>query len=491
MLQVLIAMQSSSSSFSYRFSNEVFLSFRGEDTRHSFTGNLYKALSERGIHTFIDDKKLPRGDQISSALEKAIEESRILIIVLSENYASSSFCLNELGSFGESLANHEKKFNADKETFKCNLVKLETWKMALHQVANLSGYHFKHGEEYEYKFIQRIVELVSKKINRVPLHVADYPVGLESRMQEVKALLDVGSDDVVHLLGIHGLGGVGKTTLAAAVYNSIADHFEALCFLENVRETSKKHGLQHLQSNLLSETVGEHKLISVKQGISIIQHRLQQQKILLILDDVDKREQLQALAGRPDLFGLGSREHALELLSWKAFKLEKVEPFYKDVLNRAATYASGLPLALEVIGSNLYGRNIEQWISALDRYKRIPNKEIQEILKVSYDALEEDEQSVFLDIACCFKKYGLVEVEDILHAHHGHCMKHHIGVLVEKSLIKISFDGNVTLHDLIEDMGKEIVRQESVKEPRKRSRLWFPKDIVQVLEENKVNKIDT
>ncbi|KAG4395874.1 hypothetical protein GLYMA_19G054700v4 [Glycine max] len=537
-----MAMQSSSSSFSYRFSNDVFLSFRGEDTRHSFTGNLYKALSDRGIHTFIDDKKLPRGDQISSALEKAIEESRIFIIVLSENYASSSFCLNELGyilkfikgkgllvlpvfykvdpsdvrnhagSFGESLAHHEKKFNADKETFKCNLVKLETWKMALHQVANLSGYHFKHGEEYEYKFIQRIVELVSKKINRVPLHVADYPVGLESRMQEVKALLDVGSDDVVHMLGIHGLGGVGKTTLAAAVYNSIADHFEALCFLENVRETSKKHGIQHLQSNLLSETVGEHKLIGVKQGISIIQHRLQQQKILLILDDVDKREQLQALAGRPDLFGLGSRviittrdkqllachgvertyevnelneEHALELLSWKAFKLEKVDPFYKDVLNRAATYASGLPLALEVIGSNLYGRNIEQWISALDRYKRIPNKEIQEILKVSYDALEEDEQSVFLDIACCFKKYGLVEVEDILHAHHGHCMKHHIGVLVEKSLIKISCDGNVTLHDLIEDMGKEIVRQESVKEPGKRSRLWFPKDIVQVLEENK------
>ncbi|KAG5085216.1 hypothetical protein JHK82_052613 [Glycine max] len=102
--------------------------------------------------------------------------------------------------------------------------KLETWKMALNQVANLSGYHhFKHG----------IVELVSKKINWSPLHVADYPVGLESQMQEVKVLLDVGSDDVVHMLGIHRLGGVGKMTIATAVYNSIADHFEALCFLEN------------------------------------------------------------------------------------------------------------------------------------------------------------------------------------------------------------------------------------------------------------------
>ena len=61
---------------------------------------------------------------------------------------------------------------------------------------------------------------------------------------------------------------------------------------------------------------------------------------------------------------------------------------------------------------------------------------------------------VFLDIACCFKKYDLAEVQDILHVHHGHCMKHHIGVLVEKSLINISLDGYVTLHDLIEDMGK-------------------------------------
>ncbi|RZB46592.1 TMV resistance protein N [Glycine soja] len=145
-----MAMQSSSSSFSYRFSNDLFLSFRGEDTRRSFTGNLYKALSDRGIHTFMDDKKIPRGDQITSGLEKEIEESRIFIIVLSKNYASSSFYLNELdyilkfikgkgllvlpvfykvdpsdvrnhaSSYGESLANHEKKFNADKETFKCN-----------------------------------------------------------------------------------------------------------------------------------------------------------------------------------------------------------------------------------------------------------------------------------------------------------------------------------------------------------------------------------
>ena len=89
-------MQSSSSSFSYKFENDVFLNFWGEDTRHSFTDNLYKALSDWGIHTFMDEKKLLRGEKITSTLEKAIEESKIFIIMVSESYASSSFCLNEL-----------------------------------------------------------------------------------------------------------------------------------------------------------------------------------------------------------------------------------------------------------------------------------------------------------------------------------------------------------------------------------------------------------
>ncbi|XP_061348631.1 disease resistance protein Roq1-like [Gastrolobium bilobum] len=525
---------SSSSSFSYGWKYDVFLSFRGEDTRHGFTGNLYKALHDRGIHTFIDDEELQRGKEITSSLINAIEESRIAITVFSKNYASSSFCLDELahilhlikekgrlvlpvfydvdpshvrnqrGSYEEAMASHEERFKDNKE-------KVQKWRMALRHAADLSGFHFKFGNENEYEFIGNIVKEVSNKINRAPLHVADYPVGLESKVLEVKSLLNVGSDGV-HMIGIHGIGGIGKTTVARAVYNAIADSFDALCFLDNVRENSIKHGLEHLQETLLSEIVGEKdiKFASVNKGIPIIKHRLHRMKVLLVLDDVDKLEQLRATVGGLDWFGSGSKiiittrdkhlltshgveetyeadgldnKEALELLSWNAFKTDKVDSSYVDILNRAITYASGLPLVLEIIGSYLFGKRIEEWESALDQYKRIPNKEIQKILKVSFDSLEEYEKKFFLDIACCFKGNHLAHIKKLLYAHHGFCPEYGIGVLIEKSLIKI-MHGDVILHDLIEDMGKEIVRQEAPEEPGKRSRLWSPDDIVQVLQDN-------
>ncbi|XP_039688660.1 disease resistance protein RUN1-like [Medicago truncatula] len=183
-----------------------------------------------------------------------------------------------------------------------------------------------------------------------------------------------------------------------------------------------------------------------------------------------------------------SRENALELLRWMAFKSYKVPSSYEEILNRAVVYASGLPLAIEVVGSNLFGKSISECESTLDKYQRIPNEDIQKILKVSFDALDEEQQSVFLDIACFFKGCILAKVEEILKLHYGYCIKSHIGGLVDKSLIKISECytlNEVTLHDLLEVMGKEIVRKESPKEPEKRSRLWCRGDIIQILQENK------
>ncbi|WOG86610.1 hypothetical protein DCAR_0205827 [Daucus carota subsp. sativus] len=75
---------------------DVFLSFRGKDTRYTFTDHLYKALLRTGIRTFKDDPELLSGEVISRALPQAIQESKTYIVVLSENYATSSWCLDEL-----------------------------------------------------------------------------------------------------------------------------------------------------------------------------------------------------------------------------------------------------------------------------------------------------------------------------------------------------------------------------------------------------------
>lgn len=158
---------SSTSKWTY----DVFLSFRGEDTRYGFTGYLYHALKERGIKTFMDDEELGRGEEISHTLFKAIEESRIIIIVFSKSYASSKWCLEELvkimesfkakgcivypvfynvdpkevryqtGSYGEEFAKHEEKLKDNKE-------KLQSWRLALHDAANLAGWCFEDGYNF-------------------------------------------------------------------------------------------------------------------------------------------------------------------------------------------------------------------------------------------------------------------------------------------------------------------------------------------------------
>lgn len=521
------------------FTYDVFLSFRGSDTRYGLTGYLYKALTDKGIRTFMDDWELQRGDGVTPSLLKAIEESRICIIIFSNDYASSSFCLDELtaildryeekrngrvvfpvfyhvepsvillgtGSYGHALAKHEERFMKD------GVERLERWKTSLRKAANLYGFHFT-GNGYEHKFIETIVEHVCKQVTHVvvPLHTADadQAVGIEPRVNKVNSLLDLGSDDVV-LLGICGMGGIGKTTIARAVYDSISDQFEGLCFLNNVRDDSDKFGPMHLQETMLYETCGlKIKLGGVSEGIRIIKQRLSKKKVLLVLDDVNKLMQLEVIAGAYDWFGPGSRiiittrdrhllamhrvdiiyevdelseGESLDLLCWSAFKTNIVDPSYADILKRVLTFASGLPLALRAVGSYLFGKNINEWEYALDLYERIPHNNIQTILKISFDSLEEEEKDIFLDIACFFNGDKLEYVEDILLARYGVSVRFSICVLIEKSLIYID-KGLLTLHNLVEDMGKEIVRQESPSEPGKRSRLWFFEDVVHILEEN-------
>ncbi|KAM5585586.1 disease resistance protein RUN1-like [Rosa sericea] len=178
---------SSSIPISYKY--DVFLNFRGEDTRTTFTSHLYTALRNKGIKTFIDNG-LKRGEVISRALFKAINESRISVIVFSENYAASTWCLDELveilecreskgqmvrpifykvkpsdvrhlrGTFGEALAQHELDFKHD-------TIAVRRWGAALSEAANLSGWPCM--DQDESRFIKRIVKEIADQVSNPEL----------------------------------------------------------------------------------------------------------------------------------------------------------------------------------------------------------------------------------------------------------------------------------------------------------------------------------
>nr|5KU7_A Chain A, TIR-NB-LRR type resistance protein RPV1 [Vitis rotundifolia]5KU7_B Chain B, TIR-NB-LRR type resistance protein RPV1 [Vitis rotundifolia] len=161
---------------------DVFLSFRGEDTRYNFTDHLYSALGRRGIRTFRDDR-LRRGEAIAPELLKAIEESRSSVIVFSENYAHSRWCLDELvkimecqkdlghavfpifyhvdpshvrkqeGSFGEAFAGYEENWKD----------KIPRWRTALTEAANLSGWHLLD-DRYESNQIKEITNSIFRQL---------------------------------------------------------------------------------------------------------------------------------------------------------------------------------------------------------------------------------------------------------------------------------------------------------------------------------------
>ncbi|KAJ9675897.1 hypothetical protein PVL29_024728 [Vitis rotundifolia] len=530
----------STSTFISSRSYDVFLSFRGKDTRTNFTDHLYTSLVAKGIHTFREDEELERGGVITPELLKAIEKSKISIIIFSENYASSRWCLDEvekimecriemnrrvspvfyhvdpsdvrkqMESYGEAFIQHEK--DADQEKSE----KIKRWRTALSEVGSLSGWHVH--DQYESKIIREITSDVLRKLNQKIFHVGEHIVGMNYRLRTLLSLINNIQLNDIPVVGIYGYGGIGKTTIAKAICNEISYQFESISFLENVRERSKaSFGMLQLQEQLLDDVLmgmKRKKISSIGQGINVIKERVSSKKVLIVLDDVNDLDQLKALAGNHSWFGLGSiiiittrnkhllrahgvnklyepsgltNEDAIQLFSWNAFKTNRPIPKTCALLSRrVVVYARGLPLALKVFGSFLFGKTNAQWESALAKLKEKPNNEVQDVLEISYDGLDDMEKDIFLDIACFFKGQSEDFATRILDGCNFHA-KVGMRVLSDRCLITLSND-IIGMHDLLQEMCWKIVCQTSPKEPGKWSRLWDPEDIYQVLTTNTVSE---
>ena len=355
--------------------------------------------------------------------------------------------------------------------------------------------------------------LISRKLSYAYSEVTEGLVGIDSRVVEMESCLAVGLNGV-RFIGIWAMGGMGKTTLARVVYHMVSKEFEAHSFIANIRDVSERDGLLPLQQKLISQILMETNLNiqDIDDGVLMIKNRLRHRRILLVLDDVDQSNQLKVLAGKHDWFGPGSRiiittrdvhvlkthevdriyevkglneNDALHLFCFNAFKKRHVPDDYLKLCKDFLNYAGGLPLALEILGSFLFGKNTVEWKSALKRLKEFPEKKVIQILQSSFDGLHDSEKEIFLHIACFFnheEKDHVVEILDTFGIYPDIGLKE----LINKSLLKIVDKNILWMHDLLEEMGKYLVRQECPYEPAKRSRLWLCKDIKNILTKNTV-----
>ncbi|CAN1264389.1 Disease resistance protein L6 [Linum perenne] len=520
---------SSSSNSALLVEYEVFLSFRGPDVRTTFADVLYKFLDHSKIRTFLDDEELRKGEIIAPSLEKAIKESKVYIPILSQDYASSKWCLQELalmvkwckqgndciilpifymmeprdvrhqeGSYKEAFRLHCKKYDA--ETIK-------EWKEALKEVGDMKGWSVK-GSDRQGDIMEKVRNKVWSHLMKSYKLVTDELVGIDSHVQQVTTLLSLESRGV-KIVGIHAMGGMGKTTIAKAVYNKLYSQFDRFCFVEDVREMlSKSDGVVTLQNKIISSILRTNDEVKdASEGLHVINDRVCKHKVLVVLDDVNDLFEFDQIVGKLANFLAGSRfiittrdkwvlqvlqecefyepremndDHALQLFSKHAFGTNVPPIDYATLSLEFVKVATGLPLALQVIGSLLFRRGRNFCEAKLMELKDIPPKKLQERLKVSYNELSYNEKQIFLDIACFF----IGEKKDFPFYMWSDCKfypESGINTLLLRSLVRLNDENEFWMHDHIRDLSRAIIHEEDSQRPWKRSRIWSNEDALDIL----------
>ncbi|KFK26371.1 hypothetical protein AALP_AA8G239800 [Arabis alpina] len=424
----------------------VFTSFHGQDVRRGFLSHLHSHFESKGITTF-NDQEIERGHSIAPELVSAIRESRVLLVLLSKNYASSGWCLDELveimkckEDLGQPVMTifyqvDPSSVRKQKGDFgsafmktcqgKAEEVKLR-WIKALTDVANIEGEHSLNWSN-EAEMIKKIATDVSNKLNVTPSRdFVDGMVGLEAHLTNLNTFLRLECDDVVKMIGIWGPAGIEELEVLAK---------EPSWFGPGSR------------------------IIVATEDINILRAH-----------DIN------------DIYNVDfpSENEAIEILCLSAFKGASVQDGFEELAKKVAGFCSSLPLALDVVGKSLRGQSKNEWERQLSKLETSLDGSIENALKVGYKRLSTKDQALFLHIACFF-----FFCEDVDHLTNmlADCdldVGNGLKTLADKSLVHISYCRGIVMHSLLQKLGRQIVVKQS-DDPGKRQFLVDPKEIRHVL----------
>ncbi|KAJ9552639.1 hypothetical protein OSB04_016684 [Centaurea solstitialis] len=430
---------------------DVFLSFRGVDTRDSFTDHLYERLVQAGIHTFRDNDEIAIGEELKPEIEKAIEASLGSIVILSENYATSTWCLDELWLIlkqrrecnhfvlpiylhvdPSDVRKNNKSFNIKvKSSTRWTDDNVNRWKGALTEVADLKG-PVLSGPETDFQ--TDIVDTICRKLDRNQVYLPPTLTGIDARVQKITRQLQLSD---AKFLIIYGMGGSGKSTLAQCFVNQNMQYFQSTSIIQCIGSRCKEaDGLLRLQEQLFKDILGckKRRIPTVCQGPCKIEKVLQMKKALIVLDDIVDPSQLEYLLGAGNInkqskiiittmkndldnwftsrsirfekykMELLDEVESLELLCLHAFGSKISKECYKEVAERVVQYCDGNPLALKVLGSSLSEYDsVKCWESEMKLFGKDLHHDINLPLTRSYDLLpHKSDRELFLHIACFF-----------------------------------------------------------------------------------------
>ncbi|CAH8278232.1 unnamed protein product [Arabidopsis lyrata] len=461
-----------------------------DEVRYSFVSHLSEALRRKGINNVVIE--VEGDDLLSKESEAKIEKARVSVMILSRICEPTRAC----HKFEKVRECQRNKNQVVVPVLYGESPSLLDWISVL-DLKDLSAIHHSRMECSDSKLVQEIVRDVYEKL------FYKGRIGIYSKLLEIENMVNkqpIG----IRCVGIWGMPGIGKTTLAKAVFDQMSSAFDASCFIEDYDKAFHEKGLYCLlEEQLFKENPGNDATI---MKLSSLRDRLNSKRVLVVLDDVrnalvaesflegfdwlgpgsliiitSRDKQVFRLCGINQIYevqGLNEKEALQLFLLCASMGEQNLHELSMKVVN----YANGNPLAISVYGRELKGKKkLSEMETAFLKLKRRPPFKIFDAFKSSYDSLCDNEKNIFLDIACFFQGENVNYVIQLLEGC-GFFPHVEIDVLVEKCLVTIS-ENRVWLHNLTQDVGREIINGETVQIERRR-RLWEPWSIKYLLEYN-------